>query len=160
MFTNTPFASIAKTMTESAPKFNATSLQDAIKPVQDNLKVWGDLAQSQAQAVQASITEAVESFKSVKEPQAAFEAMKAASENTLAIATQNLKDITALSVSQFNSGVDSVEKSAPEAFANVGKSLKTAASSMESTLDSMLEKGATAMAAAAPAANAKKKRSA
>jgi len=36
MFKNTPFEAIAKTMSESAAKFNPAALQDSIKPVQDS----------------------------------------------------------------------------------------------------------------------------
>jgi hypothetical protein len=161
MFKNTPFESIAKSMTESAGKFNPVAMQDAIKPIQDNLKAWGDLAQSQAQVAQASIAETFESFKSVKEPQAAFEVMKASAEHGIATATQNLKDVTALSVAQFNASVEAIEKAHPahEAFASVAQSLKVAASNMENTLGAMLEKGAAAVATSAPA-TAKKARTA
>ena len=158
MFTNTPFESAAKTFKENAEKFNPAAAQEAFKPVMDQLKAWGELAQTQAQAAQASIAETVESFKSIKEPQAAFEALKASAENGIAIATKNLKDVTALGVAQFNSSVDALEKAypAPEAFATVGKSLKSAASALESAL----KNGAAAVAAAAPAAAAKKARAA
>lgn len=161
MFKNTPFEAIAKTMTDNAPKFNATAMQDAIRPMQDNLKAWGDLAQAQAQAAQTSITEAVESFKSVKEPQAAFEVMKASAENTVAMASKNLKDVIALSVEQFHSGVDAIEKShpAPDAFAGVAKGMKAAASSMENAVESAMKNGAAAVASATPA-TAKKSRAA
>ncbi len=147
MFTNTPFESAAKALKANAEKFNPAAAQDAFKPVMDNLKAWGDLAQQQAQAVQATIAETVESLKSSKEPQAAFEAMKASAENGLALATQNLKDVTALGVAQFKSSVDALEKAhpAPEAFANVGKSLKTAAYNMETALESAIKTGAAAV---------------
>lgn len=147
MFSNTPFEAAAKTMKANAEKFNPAAAQEAFKPVMDHLKAWGDLAQKQAQAAQASIAETVESFKSVKEPQAAFEAMKASAENGIAIATKNLKDVTALGVAQFNSSVDALEKAhpAPEVFANVGKSLKTAASTMETALESAMKNGAAAV---------------
>ena len=98
------------------------------KPVMEQLKAWGDLAQKQAQAAQASVAETVETFKSIKEPQAAFEALKVSAEKSLAIATQNLKDVSALGFAQFHSSVDAIEKAhpAPEAFASVGKGLKDA----------------------------------
>ena len=147
MSSNNPFEAAAKTMKDSAEKFNPAAAQEAFKPVMDHLKAWGDLAQKQAQAAQASMAETVESFKSVKEPQAAFEAMKASAENSIAIATKNLKDVTALGVAQFNSSVDALEKAhpAPEVFANVGKSLKTAASSMETALESAMKNGVAAV---------------
>ncbi len=139
MFKNTPFEAIA--------------MQDAIAPLQDNLKAWGDLAQKQAQATQVAMTATVESFKSIKEPQAAFEIMKASAESSMAMATKNLKDVTALSVSQFKSTVDSIEKSAPasDAFAGVAKGMKEAATTMENALESAVKSGTAAVASATPA---------
>lgn len=150
MFTNTSFESAAKTMKESAEKFNPAAAQEAFKPMMDNLKAWGELAQKQAQAAQAVMAETVESFKSIKEPQAAFEAMKVSAEKSMAIATKNLQEVTALGVAQFHTSVDALEKAhpAPEAFATVGKSLKSAASTMETTLESAVKKGAAAVSAA------------
>lgn len=150
MFTNTPFEAAAKTLKESAEKFSPAAAQEAFKPVMDNLKAWGDLAQQQAQAAQAAMAQTVESFKSIKEPQSAFQALKTSAENSIAIATKNLQDVTALGVAQFNSSVDAFEKAhpAPEAFATVGKSLKTAASNLETAVDTAVKKGSAAVAAA------------
>ena len=160
MFKNTPFEAIAKTISESAPKFNATSMQDAIKPAQENLKAWADLAQNQAKEAQAAITETVESIKGIKDPQAAFEIMKASAEAGMAMFAKNLKEATSLSFGQFHSTVDAVEKAhpAPEAFGPVAKNLKAAAATAESTLNSVMKKGAAAVASVAPASKAKKAR--
>ena len=148
MFKNTPFEAIAKTMSEAAPKVNPAAVQEALKPVQDNLKAWADLAQAQAKEAQAVITETVESIKGAKDPQAAFEVMKSSAEAGVALFSKNLKAATTLSVGQFHSSVDAIEKAhpAPEAFASVAKNLKAAASTAESTLESALEKGASAVA--------------
>ena len=147
MFTNTPFESVAKTMKENALKFNPAASQEAFKPVMEQLQAWGDLAQKQAQSFQAAATQTVESFKSIKEPQAAFEAMKASAESSIAVATQNLKDVTALGFAQFHASVDAIEKAhpAPEAFAAVSKGLKTAASTMENALESAMKTGTAAV---------------
>jgi len=147
MFNNTSFDAIAKTMKENAAKFNPAASQEAFQPMMDNLKAWGDLAQKQVQAVQSNLAETVESFKTVKEPKAAFEAMKASAENALAIASQNLKEVTALGVAQFQSGVDALQKAhpAPEAFATMGKGLKDAAANVETALESALKNGAAAV---------------
>ena len=163
MFKNTPFEAIAKTMSESAPKFNPAAMQDAIKPAQDNLKAWADLAQNQAKEVQSAVTDAVESIKGAKDPQAAFEVLKASAEAGMAMFARNLKEATSLSVGQFQSTVDAVEKAhpAPEAFAAVAKTLKSAATSAENALDAAMEKGASmaaTAAAAVPGAKAKKTR--
>jgi len=160
MFKNTPFEAIAKTMSESAPKMNPAALQEAIKPVQDNLKAWADLAQAQAKEAQAVITETVESIKGAKDPQTAFELMKASAEAGVAIFAKNLKAATSLSVDQFHTSVDAIEKAhpAPEAFASVAKNLKAAASTAESTLETALEKGAAAVASVSGATKAKKAR--
>jgi len=160
MFKNTPFEAIAKTMAESAPKFNPSAVQDAIKPAQDNLKAWADLAQAQAKEVQAAMTETVESMKSAKDPQAAFDAFKASAEAGMALFAKNLKQASSLSVGQFHSTVDAIEKAhpAPETFAAVAKNLKTAASTAEHALDTAMEKGASLAASVAPGAKAKKAR--
>ena len=160
MFKNTPFESIAKTMSESTPKFNPAAMQDAIKPAQDSLKAWADLAQNQAKEAQAALLDTVESIKGAKDPQAAFEVFKASAEAGMAMFARNLKEATSLSVGQFHEAVDAIEKShpAPEAFAAVAKNLKAAASTAENTLDSALEKGASLAASVAPAGKAKKTR--
>jgi hypothetical protein len=160
MFKNTPFEAIAKTMGESAPKFDPAALKDAIKPAQDNLKAWADLAQTQAREVQAALTDTVEAIKGVKDPQAAFDIIKASSEAGAALFAKNLKAATALSVGQFHSTVDAIEKAhpAPETFSAVAKNLKAAASTAENAFDSALEKGASIAATVAPAAKAKKAR--
>jgi hypothetical protein len=160
MFKNTPFEAIAKTMSESASKINPAAMQDAIKPAQENLKAWADLAQSQAKEAQAAIAETVESIKGIKDPQAAFDIMKASAEAGMAMFAKNLKEATSLSFGQFNSTVDAVEKAhpAPEAFAPVAKNLKEAAKTAETTFDAAMEKGASALASVAPASKAKKAR--
>lgn len=147
MFTNAPFEAIAKTMKENAEKFNPAASQEAFKPVMDNLKAWGDLAQKQAQAAQAAVAETVEFFGSIKEPMAAFEAMKVSADKGVAMAIQHLKDVAALGFAQFHSGVDVLQKAhpAPETFAIVGKGLKDAASNMENALESAMKNGAAAV---------------
>jgi hypothetical protein len=162
MFKNTPVESAVKTMMAGSEKFNPAAAQEALKPVMDNLKAWADLAQQQAAAAQAAVAEAMEAAKSIKEPQDAFEAMKASAENAMEMAAKNVKDATALSVAQFNSTVDSLEKNspAPEAFASVAKGMKDAASSMENAVEMALKKGADAVASASPGAAAKKSRKA
>jgi hypothetical protein len=157
MFKNTPFEAIAKTLTDAAPKFNVDAMQDAIKPVQDNLKVWADLAQNQATEAQAAMAETLASIKDIKDPQAAFDIMKASAEAGIAMFSKNLKDVASLSFGQFHSAVDAIEKAhpVPEAFASVAKNMKAAAASAESAIETAMDKGATAVA---PAAKAKKAR--
>lgn len=147
MFTNTSFDALANTMKENAAKFNPAASQEAFKPMMDNLKAWGDLAQQQAQAAQAAMTETVESFKSIKEPTAAFEVMKASAEQGIELASQNLKDVMALSFEQFHSGVDALQTShpAPEVFSPGAKGLKNAASVMQNVLESIMKNGAAAV---------------
>jgi hypothetical protein len=160
MFKNTPFEALAKTLSESAPKFNPVAMQDTIKPAQENLKAWADLAQSQAKEAQAALLETVESIKGAKDAQAAFELIKASAEAGMAMFAKNLKEATSLSVGQFQDTVDAIEKAhpAPEAFAPVAKNLKAAASQAETALDSALEKSASLAASVAPASAAKKTR--
>ena len=119
MFTNTPFESAVKTMFAGAEKFNPVAGYYTAKVLMANLKEWGDLAQAQAQASQAAAAESVEAFNGIKEPQAAFDALKANAEKGIALAVKHMKEATALSVEQFNAGVDMVHERhpAPEAFA-------------------------------------------
>jgi hypothetical protein len=158
MFKNTPFEAIAKSMADSAPKFDLGTAQEAFRPLQDNLKAWADLAQSQAAEAQAAMMETVEAVKGAKDPQAAFEAFKTSSEAAMALFQKNLKDAVALSVTQFHDTVDAVQKAHPagEALAPFANGLKAAASSAESTLDTAMQKGATLAASVAPAAKAKR----
>ena len=144
MCTNTAFESIAKTTKQNASKFNSAASQEAFKPAIEQLKAWGELAQKQAKGLQAAAAQTVESFKGLNVPQAAFEAMKASAESSIATATQNWKDVTALGFAQVHAGVNAVEKTdpAPEAFATVGKGLKDVASTMGNALESALKTGA------------------
>jgi uncharacterized secreted protein with C-terminal beta-propeller domain len=150
MFKNTPFDAVAKSLKENAEKFTPAAAQEAVKPVMDNLKAWGDMAQTQAKAAQAAVVESVESLKASKAPQDAFEAMKASAETGMALAAKHMKEATALGVAQFQASVDALEKThpAPEALANVGKTLKAAAATMETAVDTALKNGAAAIAAA------------
>jgi hypothetical protein len=148
MFKNTPFEAAAKAIQDNAAKFNPAAAQEAAKAVQDNLKAWGDLAQSQAKAAQAAVTESVDALKTIKAPQEAFESVKTSAEVTLALAAKHLKEATALGVAQFQASIDALEKShpAPEALANVGKTLKAAAASMETAVDTALKNSAATLA--------------
>ena len=158
MFKNTPFEAIAKSLTESAPKFDLGATQEALRPLQDNLKAWADLAQSQAAEAQAAMMETVEAVKGAKDPQAAFEAFKASSETAMAMFQKNLNDAVSLSVAQFHDTVDAVQKAHPagEAFAPLAKSMKAAASAAESTLDTAMQKGASMAASVAPTTKTKR----
>jgi hypothetical protein len=149
MFKNTPFEAAAKAIQDNAAKFNPAAAQEAAKVVQDNLKAWGDLAQSQAKAAQAAVAESVEALKTVKAPQDAFESVKTSTEATLALAAKHLKEATALGVAQFQASIEALEKSspAPESLAQVSKTLKAAAATLETTLDTALKNGAAAIAA-------------
>ena len=144
MFNNTAFPSLesmTQTMKANAEKFTPAQAQEAFKPMAENLKAWGELAQKQAHTAQSAMAQAMEAFKGITDPKAAFEAMKVSAEASVAIATQNLKDVTALSVAQFNSSVEAMEKtnSVPEVFANVGKGLKTAATNMQTAVESAMK---------------------
>lgn len=141
---NSPFDDIANTMKENLAKLNPAASQEALAPVMENLKAWGELIQTQAQTAQAAMAETVESFKSIKEPTAAVEVMKAAAEQNMAIAMQNLRDVSALGFAQFHTNIDALQQvhPAPEAFAPVAKGLKDAASQMETVLESSINNSA------------------
>ena len=133
---NAPFESAVKTMFAGAEKFNPVAGYDTVKFLMDNVKAWGELAQAQVHASQAAAAQSVEAFHGIKEPQAAFDAMKSNAEKGIALAVKHVKEATALSVEQFNAGVDMVQERhpAPEAFAQVSNGLKAAASSIESAV--------------------------
>lgn len=158
MFKNTPFEAIAKSMTESAPKFDLGAAQEAFLPLQDNLKAWAELAQSQAAEAQAAMMDTVEAVKGAKDPQAAFEAFKTSSETAMALFQKNLGDSIALSVTQFHDTIDAVQKAHPagESFAPIAKGLKAAASTVESNLDAIMQQSASMVAPVAPAAKSKR----
>lgn len=143
MFTPTSFESIAKALQDNVAKFRPAAAAEVFKPVMDQLKAWSDLAQQQAQAAQAAMLEAAQALQGSKEPKAAFEAMQASAQGTMALATKHLQEVTALSVAQFHARVDAFEKAhpAPQAFAAVGKSLKEAASSVEEAMETTGNKG-------------------
>ncbi|OYU44747.1 MAG: hypothetical protein CFE44_11275 [Burkholderiales bacterium PBB4] len=158
MFKNTPFEAIAKSMTESAPEFDMGAAQEAIRTGQDSLKAWADLAQAQAAQAQAAMMESVEAVKGAKDPQAAFEAFKTSSETAVALFQKNLKDAVALSVTQFHDTVDAVQKAHPagDSLAPIAKGLKAAASTVETTLDTAMEKGVEMAASVSPTAKSKR----
>jgi hypothetical protein len=158
MFKNTPFEAIAKSMTESAPKFDLGAAQEAFRPLQDNLKAWADLAQSQSAEAQATMMETVDAVKRAKDPQAAFEAFKTSSETAIALFQKNLRDSMALSVTQFHDTIDAVQKAHPagENFAPIANGLKAAASSAESNLDAVLQSSASMVVPVTPAAKSKR----
>lgn len=143
MFTTNPFESITKTLMSGADKFTPDAAQDATKLMMDNLRMWGDLAQAQAQAVQASALETVEGIKSIKEPQAAFETFKNNAQKVVALTAKHLQEVTELSVEQFNAGVDLLQERhpAPDTFAPVAKGMKVAATAIESAVLSTLKTG-------------------
>ena len=147
---------IAYTMKENLAKLSPAASQEALAPMMDNLKAWGELIQAQVQTAQAAMAETVESFKSIKEPTAAFEAMKALAERNMAMAAQNLRDASALGFAQFHANIEALQKvhPAPEAFAPVAKGLHDAASQMEKALESTMDKGAVAVKTTAKKARA------
>ena len=147
MHTNKSFESAEKTLKSSAEKFTPAAAQEAFQPMVENLKAWGELVQEQAQASQAAVTETFEAFKSVKEPQAAFDVMSAFSEKLMAMTAKNIKDAVALGVAQFKGNVVSLEKNLPasEAVTSIANGMKEAASKMESSVESSVDDGAAAV---------------
>jgi chromosome segregation ATPase len=154
MFKNTPFESVAKALSEGAPKFDPAATQAAVKALQDNLTAWGNLAQSQAQAVQASVTKTMASLQGVTDPKSAMEAMKSSAADGASLATQNLQGVTALAMTQFLASVDAIEKAhpMPESFASVAQALRAAANTFENAVSTALDKASATVVDAKPAA--------
>lgn len=143
MSTSNPFESIAKTMINAAGKLSSDQAQGAAKQMMDGLREWGDLLQSQAQALQAASLESIEEFKNVREPMAAIEAFKSQTQRGIELTAKHLQETTALSVEQFNAGVDLLQERhpAPDAFSPVAHGMKLAASAIESRLLAALNAG-------------------
>ena len=144
---NQTFESAQKSIQSSAEKFTPEAMQEAFQPIMNNMKAWGELVQQQAQASQTVVTETVEAFKNVKEPQAAFDIMSTFGQNLVALTSKNLKDTVALSVAQFKGNVDSVQKSLPasDAVTNIANSMKDSATQLESSVESSVNEGAAAV---------------
>lgn len=144
---NQSIESVQKTFQASAEKFTPEAFLEALQPLVGNAKAWGDLLQQQAQASQNVVAETFEAFKSVKEPQAAFDVMSTFGQNLVALASKNIKDTVALSVAQFKGNVDSLQKNLPasEAVTSIANSMKDSASQMESTVESNVNEGVAAV---------------
>jgi hypothetical protein len=145
MFEAPSFESL-KALFPKVDGLNPAAAQEAVQPLLDNLKAWGELTQAHAQATQAVALESFEALKAAKEPQAAIEIVKANAEKSIALGVKHAQEAAALSVAQFNAGVDAISAKhpAPEAFAGVAKGLKAAASTAEATLTKTLKSGAAA----------------
>ena len=143
---NQSIQSAQKTLESSAQKFTPAAMQEAFQPLMGNAKAWGDLLQQQAQASQNAVSETFEAFKNVKEPQAALEAMGTFAQTLMAMASKNMKDTVALSVSQFKSNVTTLEKNLPasDAVTSIANSMKDSASQLESTVESTVNDSAAA----------------
>ncbi|HRK39618.1 MAG TPA: hypothetical protein PK347_14650 [Burkholderiaceae bacterium] len=157
MYAQKPFESFAQSIAVSVPKFDPAVIQASWQQAQDNMKAWGELAQSQVQAAQAAAAETVEAFKGIKDPQAALTVFQASAESGVALFTRHVKAATALSVEQFNAALDSAAKShpAPEAFAGFADSMKSALATVAQSLDTVLQNPAKPAVKAAPARKAK-----
>ena len=144
---NKSIASAQKTFESNAEKFAPAAIQEAVQPMMNNVKAWGDLIQQQAQASQNAVAETFEAFKTVKEPQAALEVMGTLAQNLVALTSKNMKDTVALSVAQFKGNVDSLEKNLPasDAVTSIANSMKDSASKMESSMESSVNEGAAAV---------------
>lgn len=154
MFKNNPFEAATKAMMANAEKFMTPGSGDSTAQLMANVKAWGELMQTQAQAAQAAAQEAMAALKDIKDPQDAMEALKSSAQTTLAMTAKHMQEATALSVAQFTAGVDAMQSAHPmgEALAPMAKGMKTAASAMETAV----KKGTSAAAQKAAASAAKK----
>ena len=144
---NQSIESVQKTFEANAQKFTPAAMQQAFEPLMGSAKAWSDLLQQQAQASQNAVAETFEAFKNVKEPQAALEIMGTFSQTLMALASKNMKDTVALSVSQFKNNVSTMEKNLPasDAVTSIANSIKDSASQMESTVESTVNDSAAAL---------------
>ena len=144
---NQNYESAQKSLQSSAEQFTPEAMQQAFQPMMDNMKAWGELIQQQAQESQNVITETFEAFKNVKEPQAALEIMGTFAQNLVSLTSKNMKDTVALSVAQFQGNVDSMQKNLPasDAVSSIANSMKDSASKMQSSMESSVNEGYTAV---------------
>lgn len=144
----TPSRSELQLFTADADNFTAEAATHPALALMSNLKEWGELAQNQAHAMQAVAADSVESFKRVKEPKAAFQNMKANAEKIIALTAKHLHEVAGLGVGQFRAGVDLIQTRhpAPDAFRDVAKIMRVAASRVESATISSLNAGNSASA--------------
>jgi hypothetical protein len=149
MLTNNPFETVTKALLNGAGKLSSDDAQGAAKEMMDSLRAWGDLVQTQVQAAQVASMEAVEEFKSIRDPMAAVEAFKTNTQKMLALTSIHLQEAMALSIDQFNAGVDLLQERhpAPDAFAPVAHGMKKAASVLESGVLAALNTGSEAAGA-------------
>jgi len=140
---NNPFESIAKAMMDSAGNLSSDRAQGAAKQLMDSLQGWGDLVKSQTQNLQAASLETIEDFNSISEPMAAVEAFKSSVQRNVALTVRHLQETTALTIEQFNAGVDLLQERhpTPQAFAPVAHGMKLTAAAMESGLLAALNAG-------------------
>ena len=143
MFPNNPFESVTKTLLNGVGKLSSDDAQGLVKEMVDSLRAWGDLVQTQAQAAQAASMEAVEEIKAVRDPMGAVEAFKTNTQKMLALTTTHLQETMALSIEQFNAGVDLLQERhpTPDAFAPMAHGMKKAASALESGVLAVLNTG-------------------
>ncbi len=143
MFTNNPFESVTKALLNGAGKLSSDDAQGAAKEMVESLRAWGDLVQTQAQSAQAASVEAVEEFKAVRDPLGAVEAFKTNTQKMLALTAIHLQEALALSIEQFNAGVDLLQERhpTPDVFAPVAHGMKKAAAALESGVLATLNSG-------------------
>jgi len=143
MSLNNPFESITKTIMDTAGKLTSDQAQGAVKQMMDGLRDWGDLVRSQAQAIQAASVETIEDIKGVRDPMAAVEAVQSSVHRSIALTAEHLQKTTALTIEQFNAGVDMLQEHhpTPQVFAPVAHGMKLTAAAMESGLLAALNAG-------------------
>ena len=68
-------------------------------------------------------------------------------QNLVSLTSKNMKDTVALSVAQFQGNVDSMQKNLPasDAVTNIANSMKDSASKMQSSMESSVNEGYTAV---------------
>jgi DNA-binding transcriptional regulator GbsR (MarR family) len=144
---NSTIDSTSNYMKQGAQSLSSFTGEESIQPMMDNLRAWGELTQKQVQDAKMAMTDTMESFKNITDPQAAFALMQESLKKAMTMAAENMREAMALSVSQFSLGVDKIEKNhpAPKVFAPVAKNLKTAASDVEEAVDSSLKNGTDAL---------------
>ena len=132
MSTRTLRKSVVKSLTVEVDKCTPDAAREATESLMNNLMEWGDLAQPQAQAMQAVATESAAVLSGVKSSNAALQDVKTNAEKVIALTTQHLQKVADLSMGQFRVGMALMQKRHPavDAFADVAQVMRARVASL------------------------------
>lgn len=146
MPTKTSRESVAKPLAVEADNFTPHAARETTDTLMNNLRKWGELAQNQAQAMQAVASDSVAALSGVNAPKATLQDVRINAEIVIALTAKHLQEVAGLSMGQFKAGADLMQMRRPadDAFSDAVQAMRVAASTMESATISMLNGGISA----------------